>query len=114
MSLRRLLAAHPSTRCVGLLQLRARTAAALLSTSDGLWLSVSWYFCSGAATTGALREHEVEGTTFNPDAGHVVGLEALDINLEAIAAACAVCNEARLDCVVRPSFLVAVLEFALG
>ena len=57
---------------------------------------------TGPATTGDLREHEVEGTTFNPDAGRVVGLQGMDANLEAIATVCSLCNEARLECAVSP------------
>ena len=45
----------------------------------------------------------MEGTTFNPDAGQVVGLKGTDANLEAIAAVCSLCNEAHLECSVRPS-----------
>ena len=44
---------------------------------------------------------EVQGTTFNPDAGQVVGLARVDVNMEAIAAVCTACNEARLESVVR-------------
>jgi len=57
----------------------------------------------GATPTGDLREHEVEGTTFNPDAGRVVGFKGMDANLEAIAAVCSLCTEAHLECSVRLS-----------
>lgn len=56
---------------------------------------------TGADATGPLRELEVQGTTFNPDAGQVVGLNHVDANMEAIAAVCTSCNEARLESVVR-------------
>ena len=57
----------------------------------------------GATPTGDLREHEVEGTTFNPDAGRVVGFKGMDANLEAIAAVCSLCTEAHLECTVSVS-----------
>ena len=43
----------------------------------------------------------MEGTTFNPDAGRVVGFKGMDANLEAIAAVCSLCQEAHLECTVR-------------
>ncbi|KAK9815793.1 hypothetical protein WJX72_009539 [[Myrmecia] bisecta] len=50
----------------------------------------------GAAASD-LRTFTVEGHTFNPTQGTIVGLQAVDKALEAIAEVCAVCNEARLE-----------------
>ncbi len=65
----------------------------------------------GATPTGDLREHEVEGTTFNPDAGRVVGFKGMDANLEAIAAVCSLCTEAHLECSVRLSQLLRMAKY---
>lgn len=59
-------------------------------------------FPGGAGSTAdVLRELEVQGTTFNPDAGQIVGLAAVDASMQAVAAVCTACNEARLESVVR-------------
>jgi len=44
-----------------------------------------------------LRSFEVAGSTYSPSEGGVVGLRALDAPLRALAAAAALCNEARLE-----------------
>ncbi|MEW5317507.1 MAG: hypothetical protein WDW38_008796 [Sanguina aurantia] len=46
-----------------------------------------------------LRDWEVSGHTYNPEEGEVINLVAgaLDAGLQAIAAVCAVCNEARVE-----------------
>ena len=44
-----------------------------------------------------LRTFEVQGTTYSPEEGAIVGLRALDASLETVAAVCALCNEARIE-----------------
>ena len=50
----------------------------------------------GAGTT-ALRDLEVDGSTFDPDDGSILGASALDATLLATAEVCALCNDSRLD-----------------
>lgn len=45
----------------------------------------------------ALRDLEVDGSTFNPDDGVVLGMTSLDAALVAVAEVCTLCNEAELD-----------------
>ncbi|EFN55787.1 hypothetical protein CHLNCDRAFT_145247 [Chlorella variabilis] len=44
-----------------------------------------------------LAQWEVTGSTYDPDGGAVLGLAGLDRNLEALAEACALCNDARIE-----------------
>jgi Ca2+-transporting ATPase len=44
-----------------------------------------------------LRSLEVQGTTYSPEEGAIVGLRSLDACLEAVASVCALCNEARIE-----------------
>jgi Ca2+-transporting ATPase len=44
-----------------------------------------------------LRSFEVEGTTYSPEEGAIVGLRSLDAALRAVAAVCAICNESRIE-----------------
>jgi hypothetical protein len=48
-------------------------------------------------TPSDLRRFEVQGTTYNPEEGDIVGLRDLDASLETAAAVCALCNEARIE-----------------
>lgn len=48
-------------------------------------------------STADVRVYDVDGHTFNPDEGCVVGLKALDANTQALAEVCAVCNEASIE-----------------
>ena len=48
-------------------------------------------------TQADLRAWEVQGTTYSPEEGAIVGLRALDGSLRAIASVCALCNEARIE-----------------
>lgn len=48
-------------------------------------------------STKDVRVFDVDGHTFNPDEGSVVGLNALDANTQALAEVCAVCNEASIE-----------------
>ena len=54
----------------------------------------------GAAAPKApkdLRQLTVEGTTYSPEEGEIVGLRGLDATHEAVAAVCALCNESRIE-----------------
>jgi len=44
-----------------------------------------------------LRSFEVEGTTYSPEEGAIVGLRSLDASLRAVASVCAICNESRVE-----------------
>jgi Ca2+-transporting ATPase len=48
-------------------------------------------------STADLRCFEVQGTTYSPEEGAIVGLRGLDTSLETAAAVCALCNEARIE-----------------
>ena len=48
-------------------------------------------------STAALRDLEVDGSTFDPDDGAVLGLTSLDAALVASAQVCALCNDATLE-----------------
>lgn len=50
-----------------------------------------------ADSGSSLRKLKVEGTTFNPDEGRVVGVSSLDPALTSVAEICAVCNEATIE-----------------
>eukprot|EP00887_Chlorella_sp_A99_P001879 scaffold19.g1879.t1 len=49
------------------------------------------------ASPAEVRDFEVEGSTFDPDGGTVLGLTKLDKNLEAIAEVAALCSDARVE-----------------
>jgi len=44
-----------------------------------------------------LRVFEVQGSTYSPEEGAVVGLRGLDPTLRSLAAVCALCNESRIQ-----------------
>lgn len=46
---------------------------------------------------GSLRDLEVEGSTFDPEDGAILGVTSLDAALIAAAEVCSLCNDARLD-----------------
>jgi Ca2+-transporting ATPase len=48
-------------------------------------------------STASLRDLEVDGSTFDPDAGTIIGSTAIDAAMVAVAEVCALCNDARLD-----------------
>jgi P-type Ca2+ transporter type 2C len=49
------------------------------------------------ANTAAVRDLEVDGVTFDPDEGCVLGAGTPDAVLQAVAEVCALCNDARLE-----------------
>ncbi|KAI3437882.1 hypothetical protein D9Q98_000327 [Chlorella vulgaris] len=48
-------------------------------------------------TATSVESWQVTGSTYDPDGGAVLGLAGLDRNLEALAEACALCNDARIE-----------------
>ena len=48
-------------------------------------------------TVADLRPLEVQGTTYSPEEGAIVGLRGLDTSLTTLAAVCALCNESRIE-----------------
>eukprot|EP00891_Asterochloris_glomerata_P005322 jgi/Astpho2/5322/fgenesh1_pm.00075_%23_6_t len=52
---------------------------------------------AAGSTTSDLQDMTVEGTTYDPSSGHIVGYTGLTRNLEALAEVCAVCNETRIE-----------------
>ena len=48
-------------------------------------------------TVADLRPLEVQGTTYSPEEGAIVGLRGLDASLTTLAAVCALCNESRIE-----------------
>jgi P-type Ca2+ transporter type 2C len=48
-------------------------------------------------STASLRDLEVDGSTFDPDAGSIIGVNTIDAAMVATAEVCALCNDARLD-----------------
>lgn len=48
-------------------------------------------------STASLRDLEVDGSTFDPDAGTIIGANNIDPAMVAAAEVCALCNDARLD-----------------
>jgi Ca2+-transporting ATPase len=48
-------------------------------------------------TVADLRPLEVQGTTYSPEEGAIVGLRGLDASLATLASVCALCNESRIE-----------------
>ena len=48
-------------------------------------------------TAADLRPLEVQGTTYSPEEGAIVGLRGLDVSLTTLAAVCSLCNESRIE-----------------
>ena len=46
---------------------------------------------------GSLRDLEVDGSTFDPEDGAILGMTSLDSALTSAAEVCALCNDSRLD-----------------
>lgn len=44
-----------------------------------------------------FKQYTVEGSTFDPDAGSVIGLSKLDKNLETLAEVCALCSDSQVE-----------------
>ncbi|XP_024535215.1 calcium-transporting ATPase, endoplasmic reticulum-type [Selaginella moellendorffii] len=54
-------------------------------------------FAGNGGSAGEVREFSVEGTTYNPDDGEILGLPvSMDRNLQTIAQIAAVCNDAAI------------------
>lgn len=56
-------------------------------------------FAANAYSPGALREYEVEGTTYNPTDGGILGWckGKMDPNFQTIAEICALCNDSEVE-----------------
>jgi Ca2+-transporting ATPase len=48
-------------------------------------------------SAASLRDLEVDGSTFDPDAGSIIGANKIDAAMVSAAEVCALCNDARLD-----------------